>query len=281
MGLPLENIMDLINRLIDEPGGNYIAEDAAVAPEFVDMKIFESPPLIGVASSDDKYFERYQETSIIGRHFIAPREWLPEARSVVSVFFHFAEPVRESNIAAPVWPSSEWLHGRIEGQAFIAEVMRSLRDELVRSWYPSVAPSHDPRFLSVQSPNDKILPGRSFTSVWSERHIAFACGLGTFGLSKGLITKKGIAGRFGSIVTALELSPTERAYSGVYDYCTMCGACVRRCPAKAITIEKGKNHSLCAEFVGRVGEKFAPRYGCGKCQVGVPCQGRAPGAGRS
>lgn len=38
------------------------------------------------------------------------------------------------------------------------------------------------------------------------------CGLGIFGLSKGLITSKGIAGRFGSIVTELQIIPNEREY---------------------------------------------------------------------
>ncbi|MDR3354992.1 MAG: 4Fe-4S binding protein, partial [Synergistaceae bacterium] len=148
--------------------------------------------------------------------------------------------------------------------------------ELERAGYPSLAPILDSRFVSVRRPDPKKLPGRSFTSVWSERHVAYACGLGTFGLSKGLITKTGIAGRFGSVVTTLELAPTMREYDGVYEYCVMCGACVRRCPAKAITIENGKSHQICVEFVDGIKKKFAPRYGCGKCQVGVPCQGRSP-----
>ena len=63
------------------------------------------------------------------------------------------------------------------------------------------------------------------TSLWSERHAAYVCGLRTFGLSKGLITKKGIAGRFTSLITDLPLLADERAYTDVYEYCTRCGAC--------------------------------------------------------
>ena len=34
-------------------------------------------------------------------------------------------------------------------------------------------------------------------------HAAYLCGLGTFGLSRGIITKPGMAGRFGSIMKTL------------------------------------------------------------------------------
>ena len=112
---------------------------------------------------------------------------------------------------------------------------------------------------------------------WSERHAAFACGLGTFGLSKGLITEKGVCGRFGSIITDLELPPDERNYKEVYEYCNMCGVCITHCPVNAISLDKGKNSSLCSKFLDEVREKHAPRYGCGKCQVSVPCESGIPG----
>ena len=117
---------------------------------------------------------------------------------------------------------------------------------------------------------------RSEERRWSERHAAYVCGLGTFGLSKGLITRKGIAGRFGSVVTDIELEPDPREYSGVYDWCINCGACIARCPAKAISFEKGKEHSPCLDMLLQSGKRFAPRYGCGLCQTGVPCEHQRP-----
>lgn len=74
-------------------------------------------------------------------------------------------------------------------------------------------------------------------SNWSERHIAFVAGLGTFGLSKSLITKRGCAGRYGSVITSLPFKSIRREYDGVYDYCSMCGECIARCPSGAITKE--------------------------------------------
>ena len=119
----------------------------------------------------------------------------------------------------------------------------------------------------------------SFTSNWSERHVAYVCGLGTFSLSKGLITERGVSGRFGSVVTDAPLPVTKRRYTGLYDYCLMCGACVRNCPAQAISLEHGKSHHLCCSYFDTLREKYAPRFGCGKCQVNVPCERRIPQKG--
>ncbi|MPM73368.1 hypothetical protein SDC9_120348 [bioreactor metagenome] len=118
----------------------------------------------------------------------------------------------------------------------------------------------------------------SYTSNWSERHVAYVCGLGTFSLSKGLITEKGVSGRFGSLVTTAPLTVTPRAYSELYEYCVFCGACARNCPAEAIAIdpEVGKRHAPCAAFLDEYRPQYAPRYGCGKCQVRVPCRDGIP-----
>ncbi|MGB4438837.1 MAG: 4Fe-4S binding protein, partial [Sedimentibacter sp.] len=61
-------------------------------------------------------------------------------------------------------------------------------------------------------------------------------------------------------------------------YCTMCGACANNCPVNAISIENGKDHKKCAAFLDLTAEKFKPRYGCGKCQVSVPCGRKIPTA---
>ena len=114
-------------------------------------------------------------------------------------------------------------------------------------------------------------------SNWSERHVAYASGLGTFCLTRGLISEKGVAGRYGSIIITEEVEPDTRPYEGVYDYCIMCGACIKRCPAGAISLKHGKNQLKCKLWMDRTGRKYDPRYGCGKCQVGVPCEDRIPG----
>lgn len=115
-----------------------------------------------------------------------------------------------------------------------------------------------------------------FTSNWSERHVAYVAGQGTFSLSRGLITEKGVAGRFGSIVTSLSLPADTRKYTEVDEYCNRCGACLANCPVHAISFEKGKSHEPCGAYLDETAFKFSPRYGCGKCQVDVPCECNIP-----
>ena len=270
----LERLAEIATHLCDEPGGNYVAPEVAISLEVAGLRMYEAPSA-GVASAGDALFETFRRADVVGPHFILPGEWLPDARSVVSLFFPFTQRVNESNAALPKYPSDEWLHARIEGQAFIGSVMGQLKDELEAAGFATVVPSADPRFSATEGQKGGRWPGVAYSSNWSERHAAYACGLGTFGLSKGLITKRGVAGRYGSLVTMLNLPPTPREYSGIYDWCSMCGACARLCPAGAISLETGKAHPPCSAFVDETKIKYKPRYGCGKCQVAVPCQSRA------
>ncbi|MDQ7094449.1 4Fe-4S binding protein [Desulfosporosinus sp. PR] len=257
---------------------NYVPEEIALSETVKGMRIFETP-ILAFAAADNECFNLLKEASVIGQHFMEPREWLPESRTVISFFLPFTEAVKKGNRRDRLWPSEEWLHGRIEGQAFVVRLCQYLSSELIKAGFKSLAPSLDKRFWAQTGFNKaKQNSGdpKAFTSNWSERHVAYICGLGTFGLSKGLITKKGIAGRFGSIVTELYLPPDEREYKDIYEYCSMCGACVKHCPVKAISLDKGKNHIICSGFLDKTAEKYKPRYGCGKCQVGVPCESSVP-----
>jgi epoxyqueuosine reductase len=128
---------------------------------------------------------------------------------------------------------------------------------------------------------------KGWGSNWSERHIAFAAGLGTFSLSDGLITVKGVAHRCGSVVTNVQWEPTARNYSDYMEYCSFrrdgsCGACIKRCPVGAIS-SSGHDKDKCREFlfvtladwVKKTG--YIGSYGaCGLCQTGVPCESRIP-----
>ena len=73
----------------------------------------------------------------------------------------------------------------------------------------------------------------------SERHAAYAAGLGTFGLNSDLITPKGLAVQCGSVITDLVVPPTPRIYDNHYSNCLYywngsCQCCVCRCPSGAI-----------------------------------------------
>jgi epoxyqueuosine reductase len=266
-------IRELAVDFIRQSQGNVISEQSAISAEMAGLRLFEEPTL-GFASAGDPLFTRMKDLDVVGPHFIAPDNWVPGARSVISFFLPFSEPVRSGNASIDKWPSAEWLHARFEGQMLVTSLATHLCESLSAAGYLSVVPSSDQRFFSRGKASVDEIP--VFTSNWSERHVAFVCGLGTFSLSKGLITERGVAGRFGSIVTTLDLPPDSRAYSDPYQYCSFCGDCITNCPVGAITLETGKDHLICSDFLDVVKEKFSPRYGCGKCQVGVSCEAGIP-----
>ena len=159
----------------------------------------------------------------------------------------------------------------------IRKFTAAIRQILEEKGIAACGPALDERFaVKIEPTITAFKPDFHADSKWSERHAAYACGLGTFGLSKGLITEKGMAGRFASIIVSAEFEPTERKYTGIDDYCIKCGVCAKNCPAKAISLKNGKNNLKCHRHVQAMKKKYSPRYGCGKCQVGVPCEFRSP-----
>lgn len=256
---------------------NHVQKEEAITTSLIGLPIFDLP-LLAYGSAADPLFTELLQPSAVGPQMLLPKHWLPGAKTVISIFYPFSEAVRCSNRGSAE-PSAAWLHGRIEGQRFIEMANRHLMACLEQAGYLALAPALDPRFraakgkaLAQQGP----WQGQLFNSNWSERHAAYVCGLGTFGLSKGIITAKGMAGRLASIITDAEFLPTPRPYRQIYEYCLQCGACAGNCPAQAIDLRQGKDHVACGQFIAETMVKFAPRYGCGKCQVGVPCEYQNP-----
>ena len=256
---------------------NFVQRETARRPELEGMRIFDEP-LIGYASAGDPFFTEAKNPGVIGAHFITPEEWLSGAKTVISIFLPINSRICEANRQNMTWPADEWMHARIEGQAFQNKICHFTVDLLKKEGFSALAPMIDSRYKSGYPGTRDITEQNRFTSNWSERHAAYAAGLGTFGLSRGLISRKGVAGRYLSIITSAVFEPDKRPYTGIYDYCINCGACIKNCPVKAISKEKGKEHQPCSDFLDSTKAKHAPYYGCGKCQVNVPCESRAPGS---
>jgi len=275
---PMEKhtLLACATEFLQNSPANYISPTVAISEAAMGMRIFDDPVLV-YGRADDPLFKDLKLPGVVGGHFVLPAEWLPQAKTVISIFLPFSETVKHGNQQDFAWPSPEWLHGRIEGQACIRQLCDHLQAELTHSGYESIAPSLTSKFWSqAEAGSNPSHSDTAFTSNWSERHVAYVCGHGTFGLSKGLITSKGVCGRFSSIITNAACESDQRAYHEIYSNCTRCGACMRNCPAGAITLEKGKDHTLCSRFLDATEARFKPRYGCGKCQVGVPCESGIP-----
>jgi epoxyqueuosine reductase QueG len=243
--------------------------------------------LVGFASGADPIWQQYKE-------YIGPFHWTPwevfsqhcpgesaaaGELTVISWVLPQREVVRKSNRKAKRYPSEEWARIRIYGEEFNAALRRHVADSLTKAGHAAVAPMLAPNWAVVKSERF------SYASSWSERHAAHAAGLGTFGLCDGLITARGKAMRVGSVVARLSIQPTPRPYSNHRAYCLFfadgtCGKCVDRCPARAIT-KAGHDKEKCRQHLARAREYVKKTYrfegyGCGLCQVGVPCEARIP-----
>jgi epoxyqueuosine reductase QueG len=112
--------------------------------------------------------------------------------------------------------------------------------------------------------------------------MAFAAGLGSFGLSDGFINEKGKAMRCGSIIVNYKLeSDSDKRPSEPYEYCINCGDCISRCPVAAISDENRHDKIKCSQHVlstiPYIKENYQINiYACGLCQVGVSCSDGIP-----
>lgn len=244
----------------------------AVAPG---VPCFESP-LLGCAGAADPLFARFREDArICGPAFRPPELWLPGAKSVLVLFLPYTAPLRESNRTPLGETSPQWLYGRIEGHAYLVSLCRRLCGRLEAEGFRAVIPTEEPDFRVERDFRRPERQEPAFVSSWSERHAAFAAGLGTFSLAKHLITEKGCCGRLISLVTDAPFPPTPRPYTDPYEYCSFCGACVPRCPVEALS-GAGKDVKRCSDYIDETAARYDPRYGCGKCQLSVPCETGIP-----
>jgi epoxyqueuosine reductase QueG len=243
--------------------------------------------LVGFASGADQIWQQYKE--YVGAFHWTPWEVFnhhclnepaaPEELTVVSWVLPQRDMVRKANRRAKKYPSEEWARIRIYGEEFNVALRRHMVKSLKETGHVTIAPMLVPNWTIVNSERF------SYASSWSERHAAHAAGLGTFGLCDGLITAEGKAMRVGSIVAKISIQPTPRPYADHRAYCLFfaegtCGKCIDRCPVRAIT-EAGHDKEKCRQHLAHT-RKYVEKtynfegYGCGLCQVGVPCEATIP-----
>ena len=272
-----EEIEDAIKGFVSTSSSNRLKDS--------DERYF-TEPIIGYADIHDPLFTEYK--SIIGDFHLTPVEFLeaeygescPRNGTVICWILPVSMGIRRSNRKGKKLPSPGWSHMRCFGEVFNDALRKYVVALLNSRGYRTLSPVLTTQWKRIVSPE------AGHASTWSERHAAYAAGLGTFSLSDGLITRKGIAHRIGSVITELVLEPTARPYQGVYDYClkynaNTCSACIKRCPAGAIT-EEGHNKEICSQYMRQViSPKVNEEYGvtisgCGLCQTKVPCESKIP-----
>jgi epoxyqueuosine reductase len=244
-------------------------------------------PLVGFCRGDDPIYQSYKEH--VGSFHWTPLEIFslafPQSKAgadqltVISWILPQMEQTKKDLRKETVNPAERWARARIFGDEVNVKLRPHGAAALQGAGVEAVAPMIFPQWARVTSERF------GFASTWSERHAAHAAGLGTFGLCDGLITPRGKAMRCGSVVARIEIPPTPRPYKDHRAFCLffskgICGKCIPRCPAGAIT-RGGHDKMKCKAYLEITANYVKTHfgfegYGCGFCQTGVPCESKVP-----
>lgn len=244
-------------------------------------------PLVGFSRGDDPLYEKYKE--VVGHFHWTPWEVFtntfpgtpvePKELTVISYVLPQTEATKTDNREQTFYPAERWARSRMFGEKFNSKLRKQLADALTGAGHMAIAPVLSPQWKSRDSEQ------YVFASTWSERHAAYAGGLGTFGLCDGLITPVGKAMRTGSVVARIQIPPTPMPYEDHHAYCLffthgICGKCITRCPVGAVT-EAGHDKRRCSRHLSTTSDFVRSTfgfdgYGCGLCQTGVPCESKIP-----
>jgi hypothetical protein len=279
----LEELRQIIEGFMRGPDNRIELSSGETEPAF-DL------PLLGVAAGDDPMWLSYKD--LIDPDYFTPQEAFalayPEQPAcaaelwVLSWVLPQTKATRKDQAGQKDMTAERWARSRIFGENNVnSGLRRHLTSQLVQRGIAAVAPQLLPQWRILYTPQEI-----ERASLWSERHTAHTAGLGTFGLCDGLITPLGKAHRLGSIVIRHPLPVTPRPYRQYNEYCLFfstgqCRACIKRCPAGALS-EKGHDKTICANFLWGKTKPYVQQtwhfdgYGCGLCQVGVPCESQIP-----
>lgn len=239
-------------------------------------------PLFGYADLNDPIFATFKK--VVSPLHMTPSEAFahqydvaPQQGTVVVWVLPIVAETIVSNQRQVSFPSKQWAQTRHFGEQANDRVRGVAADFLRQQGHHTVVPPMlDQWFASYDE----------CVSNWSERHAAFAAGLGSFGLSDALITDVGVCHRIGSLVTEAVIAPTIRQNDDPYHRCLYkvkgsCGVCMQRCPAK--TIDADGHDKIACHFYTR--DKVYPRCnpqfgvdisGCGLCLTKIPCERKSP-----
>jgi epoxyqueuosine reductase QueG len=292
-----ETLLSFIEGIISTSPLNRLPE------EFGGEKIFAAP-LLGMARGDDPMFLNFKE--VVHREHLTPAEmWVKSGLAdeadlagrvrVLSIVFPFHAGIREAAKAAKDMPPEIYCVARNLANGLKREVVTRIVAYFQEAGFKALAGMLSPAYEILAREAPRI------GSTWSERHVAFAAGLGTFSLHEGLITEAGCNVRLASVLTDAPLEITPRRSDDPFANCLQhttgkCGKCVNRCPGGALSLE-GHDKIKCYLFGRVVDQAMNPRVGrflkthrrvidgkeqitypvgCALCQFGVPCMDRNP-----
>lgn len=233
---------------------DYIEEKVANAPTNIGYRT----PLVGFARSDDPLFAKLK--IVANRNHLLPADLLPEAKSAAAFFIPFTEDLVKLN-RTDAYVSVEWAKAYIETNRLIEDICKGLTTLLGQMGIKT----------AWQMPTHNFDPVELY-SMWSHKHVAYICGLGSYGKHTMLITDQGCAGRFGSFVMDCDIGEPDPPRDLMHNNCAKCSYCIKACPCGALTAN-GLDKQRCYKYVLEVDDYYGdlPLCDvCGKCANG-PC----------
>lgn len=215
-------------------------------------------PVVKFADAANPLFPQLS-TLVIEQHHV-PQDYLSTATTVVSYFLPFVRSVGQSNRDHEPC-SALWATAYLNANAMAVELNGFLVDVLHKQGVTACVPT-DAGMISEAVPKSR----------WSQRHVAYIAGHGTFGLNNMLISDKGSVGRYFSIVTDLKIQPDPLVQDErcLFKKHGTCGLCVQRCFTGALTTT-GFDRFTCLAQCLKNDARYAGADVCGKCVVELPC----------
>lgn len=215
-------------------------------------------PLVAFSDAND---ERYMELKeLIGDWHKTPKEFLPEAQSIISYFVPFTKKVGVDPKTVKDG-SALWSEAYQEINSYFEVINQEIKEYLESQGYlaTTIKATHtyDPRDLKA---------------AWSHRSAAVIAGLATLGANRLAITEKGSGGRFCTVITSAKLQPNQNPVEEkcLYKKNGSCGLCFKICPVGALRPD-GMDKFVCQDELNKNQELLRKETDlvladtCGKC----------------
>ncbi len=215
-------------------------------------------PVVGFADAYDPYIQNLK--NLVTESHKLPQDFMEDPKIVISYFIPFTKELAGTNVGVEENKASgEWGNAYNVTNKMMGELAEYLAAEIVKMGYRAVAPEGVKMYFDILKSN------------WSQRHIAYAAGVGTFGINNLLITKDGCCGRYYSLVADIPVEPEHalEEENCLYKSKGLCKKCVENCFSGALTVDgfdREKCFKVCEKNSERVGAQV-----CGKCVTNIPC----------
>ena len=200
-------IEKLSSEFVENSFTNIVGPHTPFADGYYGLKIFGAP-LVGIGKADDPYWRKLLEQQAVGEHMLLPEQWLEGAKTVICFFLPANKVSKEANAVEEMKNTvvPEWLFARTDANWVAMSLAFYICEELEEQGFRTVVPQNDSRFgirgdirqkinelgvgvHKLEGKEDQQIAFPTMSSNWSERHSAYVCGLGTFGMSTNIITK--------------------------------------------------------------------------------------------